>query len=125
TETNWTETLAVLRRRLRLATGCVALIAGIAELAGSWSLEQQVGALSRFAEAALSAALRHLLRAAHQRGAARLADPQQPEQDSGLIVLGMGKLGGGERNYSSDIDLILLFHSAQNAVIAPDHAHAF
>src|SRR5204862_869008 len=54
-----------------------------------------------------------------------LADPQQPEQDSGLIVLGMGKLGGGELNYSSDIDLILLFDSAQNAVIAPDDAQAF
>ena len=125
TETDWNETQAVLMRRLRLARGCVALIAGIAELAGIWSLEQQMGALSRFAEAALSAALRHLLRAAHQRGAVRLADPQQPEQDSGLIVLGMGKLGGGELNYSSDIDLILLFDSAQNAVIAPDDAQAF
>src|SRR5947207_1257544 len=37
----------------------------------------------------------------------------------------MGKLGGGELNYSSDIDLILLFDSAQNAVIATDDAQAF
>ena len=29
-----------------------------------------------------------------------------------LIVLGMGKLGGGELNFSSDIDLVLLFEQA-------------
>src|ERR1051325_7956844 len=125
TETGWNENQAVLMRGLRRARGCVALVAAIAELAGSWSLEQQMGALSRFAEAALGAALRHLLSAAHARGAIRLADPQRPEPDSGLVVLGMGKLGGGELNYSSDIDLILLFDTAQNAVAAPDGAQAF
>ena len=50
-------------RPLRLARRRVALLAAVAELAGSWSLEQQMAALSRFAEAAIGAALRHLLRA--------------------------------------------------------------
>ncbi|CAN0565275.1 unnamed protein product, partial [Laminaria digitata] len=36
-------------------------------------------------------------------------DPEDPEADSGLIILGMGKLGARELNYSSDIDLIILF----------------
>ena len=26
-----------------------------------------------------------------------------------LVVVGMGKLGGGELNFSSDVDLVLLF----------------
>ena len=110
------ESLAALMRRLRVAKRQAALVAGIAEIAGRWSLEQQMTALSRFAEAALGAAVRHLLHAAASRGSIKSADPLDPERDSSLIVLGMGKLGGGELNYSSDIDLILLFDSARNPV---------
>jgi glutamate-ammonia-ligase adenylyltransferase len=119
------EDLAALMRRLRIAKRRAALVAAVGELAGSWSLEQQMAALSRFAEAALGAAVRHLLRAAARRGTIRLADPQYPDNGSGLVALGMGKLGAEELNYSSDIDLILLFDSAQNAVSAPGDAQAF
>jgi glutamate-ammonia-ligase adenylyltransferase len=101
------ENRAELMRRLRIARRRVALLVGIADLAGYWSIEQQVAALSRFADAAIGAAVRHLLRAA---GA---TDPADPERGSGLIVLGMGKLGGEELNYSSDIDLILLYDAAR------------
>ena len=119
------EDQAGLMRRLRIAKRRTALIAGIAELAGSWSLEQQMAALSRFAEAAIGAAVRHLLRAADRRGTIRLADPADTERGSGLLVLGMGKLGGGELNYSSDIDLIVLFDSAQNASPTAADAQTF
>jgi glutamate-ammonia-ligase adenylyltransferase len=119
------ESQTALMRRLRLAKSQAALVAGIAEIAGCWSLEQQMTALSRFAEAALGAAVRHLLHAAASRGSIKPADPLDPERDSGLIVLGMGKLGGGELNYSSDIDLILLFDSARNPVVGPTEAQAF
>ncbi len=47
------------------------------------------------------------------------SDPEDPERGSGLIVLAMGKLGGGELNYSSDIDLILLYDPSG----APGLAH--
>ena len=36
-------------------------------------------------------------------------DPAQPEDGSGYVVLAMGKMGAFELNYSSDIDLIVLF----------------
>jgi glutamate-ammonia-ligase adenylyltransferase len=119
------ETQADLMRRLRRARGQTALIAAVAELAGTWSLEQQMAALSRFAEAALRAAVRHLLHAAAARGAIALADLEDPERGSGLIVLGMGKLGGGELNYSSDIDLILLYDGLRCPVRAPEGTQAF
>ena len=61
------EDTAALMRRLRVAKRRVALVAAVAELAGTWSLEQQTEALSRFAAAALSAALRHLLREAARK----------------------------------------------------------
>jgi glutamate-ammonia-ligase adenylyltransferase len=119
------EDTAALMRRLRIARRRVALVAALAELAGVWSLEQQTAALSRFAEAALGAALRHLLREAVRKGLIALTNADQPEQDSGLIVLGIGKLGGYELNYSSDIDLIILYDPASVRVSARDGVQSF
>ncbi len=114
-----------LMRRLRIAKRRVALLAAVAELAGAWSLEQQMGALSRFAAAAVGAALRHLLRQAAARDMVALPDLADPERHSGLIVLGLGKLGGAELNYSSDIDLILFFDPAKARVTAREGAQPF
>jgi [glutamine synthetase] adenylyltransferase / [glutamine synthetase]-adenylyl-L-tyrosine phosphorylase len=119
------EDTAALMRRLRIAKRRVALVAAVAELAGAWSLEQQTGALSRFAEAALGATLRHLLRQASTRGSIGLPSTDDPERDSGLIVLGMGKLGGYELNYSSDIDLILLYDPSRARVSTRDGIQSF
>jgi glutamate-ammonia-ligase adenylyltransferase len=119
------ENRAELMRRLRIARRRVALLAALAELVGTWSLERQMAALSRFADAAIGAALRHLLRAAATNGAIEAADPKDPERDSGVIVLGMGKLGGEELNYSSDVDLILLYDPAAIAGVAQDGAQSF
>ncbi len=119
------EDTAALMRRLRIAKRRTALLAAVAELAGIWSLEQQTGALSRFAEAAVGAALRHLLRQAAAKSMVTLPDPSDPERDSGLIVLGMGKLGGAELNYSSDIDLILFYDGARARVMARDGVQPF
>ena len=100
---------AQLSSALRIAKRRVALTIAIADICGVWPLQRITGALSDFASAALSAATGHLLRAAAEQGAFRLAEPDDPERGSGLVVLGMGKLGAGELNYSSDIDLIFLF----------------
>jgi [glutamine synthetase] adenylyltransferase / [glutamine synthetase]-adenylyl-L-tyrosine phosphorylase len=114
------EDTAALMRRLRIAKRRLALLAAVAELTKTWSLEQQTGALSRYAEAALGAALRHLLREAALKGIVTIADPGNPERECGFFVLGMGKLGGYELNYSSDIDLIVLYEAAQVRMSARD-----
>jgi glutamate-ammonia-ligase adenylyltransferase len=119
------EDTAALMGRLRVAKRRVALTAALAELAGVWSLDQQTMALSRFADAALGAALRHLLREAARKGFIELFSADQPEQGSGLIVLGMGKLGGYELNYSSDIDLIVLYDPAVARATARDGIQSF
>ena len=118
------ENRAVLMRRLRIAKRRVALLAAVAEFAGSWSLEQQMSALSRFAEAAIGAAVRDALRAAAAQGSLAPIDPEDPEVGSGFIVLGMGKLGGGELNYSSDIDLILLYEPSGVPGLAQEGAQS-
>ena len=94
---------------LRQAKREIALIAAIADIGQIWPLEAVTGALTQLAEATLKLAIRHLHRAAHDKGAIRLRDPDRPDLDCGFVALGMGKLGAAELNYSSDIDLILLY----------------
>ena len=103
---------AQLAAILREAKRQVALVVALADIGGDWSLAPVTAALSSLAEATLRRSVAHLLRAAHDAGELHLADPDAPERDSGLIVLGMGKLGARELNYSSDIDLILFFDPA-------------
>jgi [glutamine synthetase] adenylyltransferase / [glutamine synthetase]-adenylyl-L-tyrosine phosphorylase len=47
-------------------------------------------------------------------------DPGLPPDGGGLAVIGMGKLGGGELNYSSDVDVLLVSPSSSGPGIAPD-----
>ena len=104
-------------RALRLAKRRVALVSAVADIAGLWPLEKVTGALSDLAEAAIGLACAHLLAAAVRRGELRPWSDggagSGPHgwglQGSGLAVLGMGKLGARELNYSSDIDLLLLY----------------
>jgi len=100
--------MASMRRAKRM----VALATAIADLGGIWQLEQVTAALSDLAEAALTRAVAFLLRAAHDAGELRLPDPGHPGPGGGFTVLGMGKLGARELNYSSDVDLVLLYDPA-------------
>ena len=98
-----------LKPLLRQAKQRVALIAGLADLAGVWPLERVTGALSDFASLACDVAIKAEIAQLIRRGKL----PGQGEDDiaeaAGLVVLAMGKMGAGELNYSSDIDLIVLF----------------
>ena len=109
-----------LSRCLRVAKRRIALAVAVADIAGLWPLEKVTGVLSDFAGAALDAACRHLLRERARAGAFALADPADPLRGSGLIVLGMGKLGAHELNYSSDIDLIVLYDAEVVRTDDPD-----
>ncbi len=101
--------LRALMAALRHAKRRVALAVALADIAGAWPLERVTRALSDFAEAALGAAVRYLLRDAAGKGRLRLRDEEDPARGSGFIVIAMGKLGARELNYSSDIDLIVLY----------------
>jgi len=98
-----------LMRALRIAKRRAALLIAVADIAGWWPLEQVTRALSALADAALRAAIGWLLLDLHQKNDIALPNPKAPMQQSGLVVLGLGKLGALELNYSSDIDLIILF----------------
>ena len=101
-----------LAAALRHAKREVALAVALADIAGLWPMERVVAALSELAETALRLSVDHLLLEAAGRGELRLADPSRPSDGSGFVVLGMGKLGARELNYSSDIDLVLIYDPA-------------
>jgi [glutamine synthetase] adenylyltransferase / [glutamine synthetase]-adenylyl-L-tyrosine phosphorylase len=96
---------AALRRAKRETSLAVAL----ADIAGHWSLDAVTGALAGFADLALSYGAQHLLGIAHDEGELALRDRASPEQGSGFAVIGMGKYGAAELNYSSDIDLMVFY----------------
>ena len=102
--------------RLRAAKGRVALLAAAAETGGLWDTAAATAALSDLADAALAAGLDFLLRRAVARGDLR---PGITAGNSGLVLFALGKHGGRELNYSSDIDIVAFFDRAADAVTEP------
>lgn len=100
---------------LRKAKAQVALMTALADLAGVWSLEGVTNRLSQFADAALSVALQAALSREIRRGKIPITHECDVSDGAGMTVLAMGKLGAGELNYSSDIDLICLFDETRFA----------
>ncbi|MBO0734032.1 MAG: bifunctional [glutamine synthetase] adenylyltransferase/[glutamine synthetase]-adenylyl-L-tyrosine phosphorylase, partial [Methylocapsa sp.] len=100
---------AAVMRALRLAKQEVALIVALADLGSAFDVIAATEALSHAADRLISVALGFLLRTAAEAGRLKLADASAPEKGCGLAVLGVGKLGARELNYSSDVDLIVFF----------------
>jgi glutamate-ammonia-ligase adenylyltransferase len=76
------------------------------DLAGWADLAETLADLTAFADAAIGAALAH----ARRELTARYGEPRSLAGEiQPLVVIGMGKLGGRELNFSSDVDLVLLF----------------
>ncbi|QQM29207.1 bifunctional [glutamine synthetase] adenylyltransferase/[glutamine synthetase]-adenylyl-L-tyrosine phosphorylase [Martelella lutilitoris] len=95
--------------RLRQAKRRVAFLTALADLAGMIAPEKTTALLSDFAGAAVAATVDHLLASAAGEGKLVLENPESPSHQSGMVVLGMGKLGACELNYSSDIDIVVFF----------------
>ena len=76
------------------------------------SVEETVQSMSRLAEVVIHAAYRLVNEElCKQYGIPLYRGPGMKRRETGFVVLGMGKLGGGELNYSSDVDLIYLYSS--------------
>ncbi len=114
---------AAVTRALRRAKSRVALAVAVADVTGTWSLEKVTGTLSDLAERCLDLALKHLLAEMFRSGLLQGEfddDAGRAAADSGVFVLGMGKLGARELNYSSDIDLIFLYDEERVRTSDPD-----
>ncbi|MCG8511650.1 MAG: bifunctional [glutamine synthetase] adenylyltransferase/[glutamine synthetase]-adenylyl-L-tyrosine phosphorylase [Rhodospirillales bacterium] len=109
-----------VKRDLRILKRRAALTIAAADIADAWSVEKVTRALSDFADAAIEVAATRLLMDTAETGAIELADPDEPTRESGLVILGLGKLGSRELNYSSDVDLIILFDAEKIRTPDPD-----
>ena len=84
--------------RLRRQRHGLALATALADVSGEKPLEWVTATLSDFADRAMDDALR-----------AAMLERMPEDEPKGLAILALGKLGSRELNYSSDVDLILLF----------------
>ena len=99
------ETVAIsLRQRKRR----IGLLVALCDLGSIWPLMDVTGALTRFADFAVSALIRASVADAKARGQL----PDTLPWHAGLVALAMGKAGARELNYSSDIDLIFLINES-------------
>ena len=98
---------ASLKRALRALRKRVALRLMLRDLSGHGDLGEVMSSITQLAEVAIQYALQQL------DGGLQLTHGTPMGEESGerqeLIVVGMGKLGGGELNVSSDVDLIYLY----------------
>jgi len=113
---------ATLARQLRIAKGRTALLAAIAETGGAWSTARATAALSDLADAALEAALDWLMRQAAAAGRLAIPPEMATAAHSGLALFALGKHGGRELNYSSDIDIVAFFDPERGVLKEPEEA---
>lgn len=97
------EDFAEALRRFRRATSLRILVD---DLGDDDTTLATLARATRLAEDCIECALRHV----EQQQAARYGWPRRSDGAvARMSVIGMGKLGGGELNFSSDVDLILAF----------------
>ena len=96
-----------LMRVLRDMKTEAALLIALTDIGGMWQVAQVTAALTQLADTAVGLAVDYLLKDAVRQ---RKLKPAQLNR-SGYIVLAMGKMGAGELNFSSDIDLMIFFEA--------------
>lgn len=102
------------RRVLRELKADLHLLTALCDLGGVWDLDAVTGALTRFADATLRAALAQAVRLEVDRGAlthvgASPGEGGEAGPAPGLFCIAMGKHGAFELNYSSDIDFSIFY----------------
>ncbi len=97
------------RRVLRELKADLHLLTALCDLGGVWDLDQVTGALTRFADATLKAALAQAVRQEVDRGALTHVGEGEDGPAPGLFCIAMGKHGAFELNYSSDIDFSIFY----------------
>ncbi|MFV2052645.1 glutamine-synthetase adenylyltransferase [Aliiroseovarius sp. YM-037] len=105
---------------LRQGKRRVALLTALCDLGGVWVLHDVTGALTRFADLSVDLAMKAQIGAEIRRGKLPGMEPEDVETAGGMVALAMGKMGAGELNYSSDVDLICLFDERR---FDPDDYH--
>ncbi|CAN7409663.1 bifunctional [glutamine synthetase] adenylyltransferase/[glutamine synthetase]-adenylyl-L-tyrosine phosphorylase [Phenylobacterium sp. LjRoot225] len=85
------------------------VLTALADLGGVWDLDAVTGALTRFADASVGAALAVAARGELEAGRMTRLGEGREGPAPGWFCIAMGKQGAFELNYSSDIDISVFF----------------
>ncbi len=85
------------------------LLTALCDLGGVWDLDAVTGALTRFADAAVASALAVAAKVELDAGQLTRLGEGAEGPVPGWFCIAMGKQGGFELNYSSDIDISIFF----------------
>jgi len=110
-------------RMLRLFRKQEMLRIGLRDLLGKADLRETVTDLSHLAEACLQRAYEWADAGLSGRyGKPVVENPDKTTRPAGFAVIAMGKLGGGELNFSSDVDLMYVYTAdgETEGVLSPD-----
>jgi glutamate-ammonia-ligase adenylyltransferase len=107
------EVMAALRRFKRRETLRIAY----GDIVKNHSVAKVTRQISYVADAIVEAAVDFAIRQVGEKQAARNGRGDRPPR---FVVLALGKLGGRELNYSSDIDLVMLYQDATGENGAPE-----
>ncbi len=118
-------TTEVLGSGLRQIKRRVALWTALCDLGGVWPLETVTQTLTRLADQAVDVTLQRLVADEIRRGKLPGAVAGDEATAGGMVALAMGKMGAGELNYSSDIDLICLFDETRYRGVEQEARAAF
>ena len=115
---NDAEALGLVLRKLRRE-----IVVGLAgrNTSGQCGYEEVVSVMTSFAEAALSTMVAVQAKTLAARHGVPYGESGNPQD---LLVVGMGKLGGGELNVSSDIDLVFLYGEDGETRATPEFPQA-
>jgi glutamate-ammonia-ligase adenylyltransferase len=111
--------VADVAAELRLLKQKVALLVGVGEVTGRMTPAESTSALSDLADTALNAGLASLLAEAIAKG--QLAEGTAVDS-CGLAIFALGKHGGRELNYSSDIDIVAFYDVQRAPLTEPNEA---
>jgi len=105
-----------LARKLRRLASAEMYRIGARDLLGIAALDETLTSLTRLADVTLDLAVMHHRRLLARSGGECVKADGSPV---GFVVIGMGKLGGIELNFSSDIDLVYLYETDEVAEGSP------
>lgn len=105
-----------LRAWLRKPKSRIALIAAVSEVSGATSAKDTTEWLALFADNCLDAALDFLVTERFEAQGVAIDPKLRPARQSGLTILALGKHGGLELNYSSDIDIVAFYELSRSPI---------
>jgi glutamate-ammonia-ligase adenylyltransferase len=111
------DVMAILRQAKRR----IATLTAIADLKKEWDDVTVMARLSAFADFCVQQGLHHLLRQAQREKKIRLSGAEA----CGVCVIALGKWGAHELNYSSDIDLMVVFDAQKSPLINKEESQNF